>query len=221
MSVGNAGATIKLRRDTAAAWAAANPVLAAGEPGLETDTYLIKYGDGVTAWNSLPYAAISPEISSDLVPALDNTYSLGNATYRWKDIFVTGNSIFVGNLVLSDQDGQLAVNGSTVPDSADTLSNKGADSINWNEITSMGLYTVNRLSWSGTIGTPLDSQVFKGTLEVLVSSTETDTSITQNFFPGEQMTDAAVQFTRSNWNGVWTLWQKIVNTRQIVSGGEF
>jgi len=221
MSAGNAGATIKLRRDTAAAWTSANTVLAAGEPGLETDTSLIKYGDGVTAWNSLPYAAFLPVITGNLLPSTDNTYSLGSPEKRWKDLYVSGNTLYVGNLVLSDQDGQLAVNGSTVPDSAETLSNKGSDSINWNLITEMGLYTVNRESWSGTIGTPLDSQVFIGTLEVLVSSTQEDTSTTQNFYPGSQMSDAAVQFTRSNWNGDWTPWQKIVNTNQIVSGGNF
>lgn len=47
---------IKLRRDTAAAWTSANPILAAGEPGLETDTGKIKYGDGATAWQSLDYS---------------------------------------------------------------------------------------------------------------------------------------------------------------------
>ena len=47
---------IKLRRDTAANWLDANPILAAGEPGLETDTGKIKYGDGVTAYASLPHA---------------------------------------------------------------------------------------------------------------------------------------------------------------------
>lgn len=216
-----AGATIKLRRDTASAWALANPVLSAGEPGLETNTGLIKYGDGVTAWNDLDYAGISANVNSDLIPELDNTYSLGNATHRWRDIFVAGNSIYVGNLVLSDTDGQLAVNGATVPSSTDTMSNKGIAATNWNTITEMGFYTVNFNSWSGTIGTPLDSQVFVGTLEVLVSSTDTDTSITQNFYPGAQMSDAAVQFTRSNWNTSWTPWQKIVNSSQIVSGGEF
>lgn len=217
----SAGATIKLRRDTAAAWAAANPVLSAGEPGLETDTDLIKYGDGVTAWNSLDYASLGPEVNSNIVPALDNTYSLGNATHRWRDIFVAGNSIYVGNLVLSDTDGQLAVNGNTVADADNSLTNRGADDTNWNLLTTIGLYTVNRTSWSGTIGTPLDSQVFIGTLEVLTSSTATNTSITQNYFPGAQINDAAVQFTRSYWNGTWTLWQKIVNTNQVVSGGEF
>jgi hypothetical protein len=47
---------IKLRRDTAANWTATNPILAAGEPGLETDTGKIKYGDGVTAYDDLPHA---------------------------------------------------------------------------------------------------------------------------------------------------------------------
>ena len=222
MSVGNAGATIKLRRDTAAAWTSANPVLAPGEPGLETDTNSIKYGNGVTAWNNLPYASLVPgEINASLVPVSGDLLSLGSPEQPWSELYLTGNSIYLGNVVLSESNGELAVNGTTVATAENTLTNRGADSINWNLITTMGLYTVNRLSWSGTIGTPLDSQVFIGTLEVLVSSTQTDTSITQNFFPGQQLTDAAVQFTRSNWNGAWTLWQKIVNTRQIVSGGEF
>jgi len=48
--------TIKLRRDTAANWLAANPVLSLAEPGLETDTNKVKYGDGVHHWSELSYA---------------------------------------------------------------------------------------------------------------------------------------------------------------------
>jgi hypothetical protein len=48
---------IQIRRDTAAAWTAANPTLASGEPALETDTRKQKTGDGVTAWNGLAYDA--------------------------------------------------------------------------------------------------------------------------------------------------------------------
>ena len=44
------------RRDTAASWTSANPTLAAGEMGLETDTAKWKMGNGSTAWNSLAYA---------------------------------------------------------------------------------------------------------------------------------------------------------------------
>ncbi len=46
---------IQPRRGTAAAWTTANPVLASGEMGFETDTEKYKLGDGATAWNSLPY----------------------------------------------------------------------------------------------------------------------------------------------------------------------
>lgn len=47
--------TIQLRRATASAWSTVNPVLALGEAGVETDSYKIKVGDGVSLWNDLPY----------------------------------------------------------------------------------------------------------------------------------------------------------------------
>jgi hypothetical protein len=43
------------RRGTATQWTNANPVLAAGEIGFETDTGQFKMGDGVTAWSGLAY----------------------------------------------------------------------------------------------------------------------------------------------------------------------
>jgi hypothetical protein len=58
---------IQLRRDTAENWTFSNPVLTAGEPGLENNTRLIKYGDGITPWNELGYAAVSAAVSN-LVP---------------------------------------------------------------------------------------------------------------------------------------------------------
>jgi hypothetical protein len=48
---------IQIKRDTAANWAATNPVLSAGEPGMEIDTGIVKYGNGTDAWNSLVVAA--------------------------------------------------------------------------------------------------------------------------------------------------------------------
>lgn len=46
-------------RGTAARWTEINPVLAAGELGLETDTNKIKFGDGTSTWSALSYAAES------------------------------------------------------------------------------------------------------------------------------------------------------------------
>jgi hypothetical protein len=47
---------IQIRRGTASQWTSANPTLAAGEQGYETDTGKMKIGNGSTAWNSLAYA---------------------------------------------------------------------------------------------------------------------------------------------------------------------
>lgn len=60
---------IQFRRDTAAAWTAANPVLAAGELGLETDTTYYKIGDGTTAWTSLAYGSVQGVISNNTITA--------------------------------------------------------------------------------------------------------------------------------------------------------
>ena len=63
------------RRGTAAQWTAANPTLAAGEIGFETDNNRFKIGDGVTAWGSLDYFANSAALSDliDGAPDLLNT----------------------------------------------------------------------------------------------------------------------------------------------------
>ena len=52
-----AGPLIQLttRRDLAANWTTADPVLALGEVGVETDTGWHKIGDGATAWTALGY----------------------------------------------------------------------------------------------------------------------------------------------------------------------
>lgn len=48
---------IQFRRDTAAAWTAANPILSQGEAGYEFDTGRFKVGNGLSPWNSLPYSS--------------------------------------------------------------------------------------------------------------------------------------------------------------------
>jgi hypothetical protein len=43
------------KSNTRSQWATVNPVLLAGEPGLESDTENLKIGDGKTVWSGLPY----------------------------------------------------------------------------------------------------------------------------------------------------------------------
>src|SRR5512146_13467 len=55
---------IQLRHDTAANWTSANPTLAQGEAGYETDTGKLKVGDGSTAWTGLAYFGGSGTVNS-------------------------------------------------------------------------------------------------------------------------------------------------------------
>ena len=55
MATNTVKVTLQIRHDAANDWTIRNPVLAQGEYGLETDTFLIKVGDGVRDWQHLPY----------------------------------------------------------------------------------------------------------------------------------------------------------------------
>jgi len=66
---------LQLRRGTAAEWTLVNPILADGEPAIESDTNKIKLGNGVTAWTALPYnttdtSAITTAINNEITRAI-------------------------------------------------------------------------------------------------------------------------------------------------------
>ena len=58
----------KVRRDTTANWNTYNPVLRAGEIGLDTTLGKFKFGNGTSLWSALGYANV---LLSDLTSAID------------------------------------------------------------------------------------------------------------------------------------------------------
>jgi hypothetical protein len=82
---------IQVRRGTSTQWTSTNPILAAGEMGVETNTNLFKFGNGTATWTALSYANNSDvaigEISQDAINAaltmgtgLTKTYNDGANT---------------------------------------------------------------------------------------------------------------------------------------------
>jgi len=69
----------QIRRGTAAQWTSANPTLASGELGLETDTGLVKAGNGTTAWNSLVYINFFPAVTQNSQTGTSYTLILSDA----------------------------------------------------------------------------------------------------------------------------------------------
>ena len=59
---------IIIRNDTSANWKLANPVLLKGEIGIETDTGIAKYGDGVVTWDKAPELNASTTVVKNAAP---------------------------------------------------------------------------------------------------------------------------------------------------------
>ena len=110
---------IRLRRDTAANWTSANPVLLPGEVGVESDTLKIKIGplspSQGTAWNSIvDYVNVTPaEFNIDASNYLLLTdLGLANKAPKLdasKNLLVPGTSIIVEGATLDSYKTTLAV----------------------------------------------------------------------------------------------------------------
>ena len=48
-------------------------------------------------------------IDGDILPIISNTCNLGSSTNRWKDLYLSGNSIFIDNVVISKNNEDLAI----------------------------------------------------------------------------------------------------------------
>lgn len=68
-----------MRRDTAAAWTASDPVLASGEFGFETDTARLKIGNGATPWQALSYFDAVPRAT--VAPPAVGTAAVGTSGF--------------------------------------------------------------------------------------------------------------------------------------------
>jgi hypothetical protein len=71
---------VQFRRGNSSDWNLANPVLASGEPGFETDTLRLKIGDGSTAWSGLNYSNIVGSGSSNYLPRFTGLNLFTNST---------------------------------------------------------------------------------------------------------------------------------------------
>jgi len=162
---------IQLRRGTATQWTSANPILAAGELGVETDTVKAKIGDGALAWNSLPY--FGGDVSTTATQTLTNkTISVDNNTL---------SGIAATSFVLSDASGNIdgTVAQKAIP-SGDVVGTSDTQTLTNKTLTTP---VISSISNSGTITLPTGSVTLAsltGT-ETLTNKTLTDPKINLAF----------------------------------------
>jgi len=135
---------LQLRRGTEAQWDSANPILAAGEIGIETDTNTFKFGDGSTAWNSLSYALsqtvddyilLSTKGVANGVASLDSSGFIPSAQLPpLAKVTVSSAANQAARLALTAEPGDIAIqsdNGTTYVLASSPASTNG----NWREIS--------------------------------------------------------------------------------------
>jgi hypothetical protein len=53
-------------------------------------------------------------VTGNILPSANVTYSLGSETLQWKDLWVSGNTVYIGGSAIAVVNGQLSIGGNTV-----------------------------------------------------------------------------------------------------------
>jgi hypothetical protein len=194
---------IKLRRDTASNWTQVNPTLASGEPGLETDTRKIKYGDGSTSWNSLNYAGASGTVT---VPTATTTVS--------GTVKVDGTTITINAGVIS----AVGAGGG----SSGTVGAGTAGALAYYTSSTNAVDDAAGLLWDGanSVFSVTGTTILQQTVEVLNTKTTATGIVTHDFSTGAIWYHSSVtsSFT-ANFSNIPTTLNKAIVVTLIISQG--
>ena len=156
-------AKLKVRSDTATNWQSNNPVLLQGEPALETDTNKLKFGNGTSAYNDLPYVS-SDAVTVEANPAdeatqtleklkvQDSVYSIPQAT----------EVIDLGTVTLTGTEEEASGTVTVTPEQAAKMKAETPPIVNFEAQGGM-TYSLSRLTVVPNVGGGKDGITFAGT----------------------------------------------------------
>jgi hypothetical protein len=180
------------RRDTQTNWTSANPVLASGEFGVETDTGRFKVGDGVSAWSQLLYVGFVTSVNGltgnvELAAVASINSLSGSITITGGDNVTVSSS---GSKITIDSPGAvLSVAGRTGVVSLTTADITDFNSEDYGKVSSVngqtGTVTLVAASVSAASAVHATQHMAGGSDLVLpVIATATVSGTANNFLPG-------------------------------------
>jgi hypothetical protein len=116
-------------------------------------------------------------VSSDIIPSNNNSYSLGNSVRQWKDLWVSNSTIYLNSLPITADGANLKVNGNTVLTTSSPLSFSNL-SVTGN-VTANAVYTNNYFYANGA-PFPQGSNSLPGTTISLKDNVIATTTLNQN-----------------------------------------
>jgi len=142
---------IQPRRGTADQWTSANPILAVGEMGYETDTKKFKYGDGLTAWATLPYGISAANLSNATATGLAVLTASTAAAARTALGVGTGTSVQSADILDSTATGRALIKAADTTAAQTAL---GATTIGKSVLTAADATAVRTAVGAGTYSKP-------------------------------------------------------------------
>lgn len=156
-------AKLKVRSDTATKWQSNNPVLLQGEPALETDTNKLKFGDGTSAYNDLPYIS-SDAVTVEANPADEATQTLEKLKVENNVYSIPQGTevIDLGTVTLTGTEEEASGTVTVTPEQATKMKAETPPIVNF-EVQGGGTYSLSRLMLVPNIGGGKDGITFAGT----------------------------------------------------------
>ena len=185
---------------------------AEGEISIDTDRDTIRVHDGSTAGGfeianlSATQTLSNKSIGSDLLPSADSAYDLGSPSLKWKDLHLSGSTIYLGDLVLKDNNGTLSIEdsaGVALAGSFSTLNTTG-------NVVVGGNLTVN-----GTTTTINSTELAVDDLNITVASGAADSASANGAGITVDGANATVKYTSAT--DTWDLNKSLGTTTNVIS----
>lgn len=118
-------------------------------------------------------------VPGNLVPDVNLTYDLGTHSKRWRDVYVSGGTIILGNVALKDNNGELAVQsvdpgtGVLTGSAADTVSNAYVNT----RVDTKANITDLTLDVSGNAGTTSTTNLYSDEIDIHGADSGIHTSV--------------------------------------------
>jgi len=155
------------RRGTAAQWTAANPILAAGEIGFETDTSKFKMGNGSSTWSALTYFANAAELAAIIDSAPEALNTLNELAAAIGD-----NPNFLTALATNERVDGVVLNGQTQLTQASNFFNDALVAHNLNQLNVHGIANTAALATTAEVATTVTAAAATAKSEAIAAAND-------------------------------------------------